>query len=90
KSPATFLCQDMLAADLSKATVIYLFGTCLTDGAILTLIDHFSRLSKDIRIITVSFSLLDYVPEAPFELIDHFEAPFLFGESEVFIHRGQV
>jgi len=81
-----FVCQDMLTTDFSNATIIFLYGTCLEDEIIDQLIKKFSQLKKECRIITVSYSLLDY-SKGFFEIEDQFSARFTWGIGEVFIHR---
>ncbi|NNM43721.1 MAG: methyltransferase domain-containing protein [Chlamydiae bacterium] len=86
-SSATFSCNDMLEEDLSFATVIYLYGTCLDDSTILTLISKFSTLPKGTKIITVSYSLLEYSEKPIFLLKDHFTARYPWGRTEIFIQE---
>lgn len=80
-----FRLEDILSTDLTGATVIYLYGTCLPDELILQLIHHFMRLPIGTKIITVSFSLIDYYPSAPFKVVDHFPASFTWGKGDVYL-----
>jgi hypothetical protein len=58
KSPRlTMTLQDMLKANFSKATVVYLYGTMLEDREILALIEKFPPKRK---IVTVSYPLSLY------------------------------
>lgn len=82
-----FRLEDILSTDLTGATVIYLYGTCLPDELILQLIYHFMWLPKGTKIITVSFSLADYYPQGFFKVVDHFVVPFTWGRGEVFVQR---
>lgn len=82
--PVEFRCQDMHSLDFSKTTVIYLYGTCLSDQAILSLIERFKQLPLMIRIITVSYPLADY--SSHFSTVEQFTAMFPWGEGEVFIN----
>ena len=86
-SCATFSCNNMIEEDLSFATVIYLYGTCLDDSTILTLIKKFSALPKGTKIITVSYSLLEYCEKPIFFLKDHFTARYPWGRTEIFIQE---
>src|SRR5262249_6885869 len=52
-----FSCQDMAQADFKGATLVYLYGSCLSDEAIEALTHLFSPQTK---IITVSYPLSDY------------------------------
>ncbi len=81
-----FLCEDMLDADYTEATVCYLFGTCLDDQAIERLVDKFSRLPSGTKIITVSYPLTDYTDRSVFEVMKRFTVPFAWGDTDVFLH----
>lgn len=82
-----FRLEDILSTDLTGATVIYLYGTCLSDELVLQLINHFMRLPKGTKIITVSYSFADYYPKGPFEVVDHFVVPFTWGRGDVYVQR---
>lgn len=75
-----FFCQDMLEADLSKASVIYYFGTCAEDAFIQKLCE---RLPTKRKIITVSFPLSDYSSE--FKVIKRFEGQFPWGTTDLYL-----
>ena len=79
-----FRCIEMQSADLSGATVIFLYGTCLSDEVINTLIGRFERLSPQIKIITVSYPLSDY--SLRFKVLKQFSALFPWGEGEIYIN----
>lgn len=81
-SGATFECADFMQADLSEASVIYLYGTCLEDETIKALCKKFHKGTK---IITVSYPLTDYSPE--FEVIRSFPARFNWGETEIYLQK---
>lgn len=81
-----FSCEDMLKSDLTKASVIYLYGTCLKDEAILTLLSSFKKLKKGTKVITVSYPLSDYTDA--FVLKKKFSAPYPWGEAEIFIQES--
>ncbi|MBS0606820.1 MAG: class I SAM-dependent methyltransferase [Verrucomicrobia bacterium] len=80
-----FICTDMLSADLSKATVIYLFGTCLPDPIIEKLAESFARLPRSTKIITVSFPLSDY--SKAFREIKEFTGSFPWGEGSIYLNQ---
>lgn len=80
-----FRLEDFLKADLKGATVIYLYGTCLDRTAIEILIEHFAKLPSGTRIITVSYSLLDYTKKPLFKLEKSFSAPFAWGVGDVYL-----
>jgi SAM-dependent methyltransferase len=81
---ANFLCSDMLTADFSEATVIFLYGTCLSEEAIGSLVLRFERLSPGTKVITVSYPLKDY--NARFHILKQFTAEFPWGNGEIYIN----
>ena len=83
--PVRFDCQEMQVADLSEATVIYLYGTCLSDEAIYNLISRFEKLSAGVKIVTVSYPLFDYNPR--FCTIKQFTVTFPWGDAEVYLNQ---
>jgi hypothetical protein len=86
--PVGFRCEEMQRVDLSKATAVYLYGTCLTDDEIHSLIPRFERLQPGARIITVSFPLSDY--SSKFLTISQLTASFPWGEAEVYVCTPKV
>lgn len=76
--------EDMLKTDFSQATVIYLYGTCLDDETIESLIERFSSLKTGTKIITVSYPLTDFSQK--FCLEKQFMARFPWGKAEVFLN----
>ncbi len=81
----SFLCQDMKDVDFQDATCLYLYGTCLTDEFIQQLTKKIEQLPRGTKIITVSFSLVDYANPSIFEVMRHFSAPFTWGEADVYL-----
>ena len=81
----SFRCEELLTADLSEATVIYLYGTCLSEGEILSLASRFQNLPERIKIITVSYPLSDYSPD--FQTLTQFTAQFPWGRAEVYFQQ---
>lgn len=77
-----FRVADFTEADLTGATVIYIYGTCLDDPSILKLIDNLVTLPKGTPIITVTFPLTEYSDR--FEVVRAFTATFPWGDSEVY------
>jgi hypothetical protein len=84
--PVSFQCADMQQADLTEATAIYLYGTCLSDEAILDLIERFKKLPPKTKIITVSYPLAEYSPH--FRTLKQFSVTFPWGEGDVFLNGG--
>lgn len=80
-----FHLQDMLDTDLSGATAIYLYGTCLEDVQIITLIDKFKKLPPGTKIITVSYPLTDYTHDPIFEVMKRFTGKFTWGEGDIYL-----
>ncbi len=85
---ANFCCSDMLTADLSEATVIFLYGTCLSDETICLLASRFEKLALGIKVITVSYPLSDYNPR--FHVHKQFTALFPWGEGEIYINSREL
>ena len=82
--PVQFRCEEIQAADLSKATFLFLYGTCLPDDTIHALIDRWVHLSPQVKIITVSYPLSDYSPR--FKTFKQFTAQFPWGEGVVYFN----
>lgn len=81
----TFLCDDICEVDLSEATVIYLYGTCLGEEVIQKLLLSFKKLQPSCKIITVSYSLTEYSNE--YILVESFFVRYPWGRAEVFIQK---
>lgn len=80
-----FRLEDLFQTDLTGATVIYLYGICFTEAQLVPLIQRFSHLPSGTKVITVSYSLTECLPEAPFRVVSQFTAPFTWGEAEVYL-----
>lgn len=80
-----FCHADMLQISLERATVIYLYGTCYSDAFISRLISRFESLPKGAKVITVSYSLLEYGAKH-FALQRCFPAQFTWGVADVYLH----
>ncbi len=87
-SEIEFLKEDMFTANLRKATVIYLYGTCLEDDEIEKLIENFKDLRPKTRVISVSYPLTDYSSE--FRLIKQFKGRFPWGKADIFINEKEA
>lgn len=81
-----FRLEDFLQTDLTGATVIYLYGTCLPDQTIIQLIEKFKNVPKGTKIITVSYSLTDYSSHNSFKVVMTFPATFTWGQGIVYVH----
>ncbi|MBS0604108.1 MAG: class I SAM-dependent methyltransferase [Verrucomicrobia bacterium] len=82
--PVDFRCEEMLAADMSQASAVYLYGTCLPDDQIEALVCCFEKLPPATKIITVSYPLCEY--SLKFRTLKQFTAAFPWGEGEVFLN----
>lgn len=80
----SFVCQDFLSFDFSKANVVYLYGSTLEDQKILTLCNKLQDLPKGAKVITVSFSLTDYEKEN-FKQIKKFSVTFPWGITQAYL-----
>lgn len=70
---------NFLKRSLEGATVVFLFGSCLSEEEIDQLTERVKSLKKNTKIITVSFPLKRYC-----EVVKVFEVPFLFGKASVY------
>ncbi|NGX36991.1 MAG: hypothetical protein K1000chlam2_00137 [Chlamydiae bacterium] len=73
------LAENMFSADFSEATVIFLYGTMLSDEEILQLCEKFPKRAK---ILTVSYPLSDYSEE--YRIEKTLSGRFPWGETEVY------
>jgi hypothetical protein len=80
-----FLSADMTKTELPEvSTVLYLYGTCLEDEEIENILSVVERLKKGARVVTVSYSLLDYGAE-DFVLQKKFSVLFPWGKTEAYL-----
>ena len=77
----TFVNQNMFDMDFSKFTIIYLFGTCLTNDQINLLVRKFPKKAK---IITVSYPLADY--DKTFAIEKSFNVVFDWGATKAYLN----
>ncbi|QVL57090.1 MAG: methyltransferase domain-containing protein [Simkaniaceae bacterium] len=80
----SFICSDMLKGELPEATVIYLYGTALTDLEIAPLVQKLKKYPKGTKIISISYPLTDY-DENAFHIEKSFTVSFPWGETEAYI-----
>lgn len=78
--------EDFFHADLSQATHLYLYGTCLKKQEIKTLCRQLNQLPKKPIIITVSYPLNLY--HSGFKLLKVLKGEFPWGQTEVYINQG--
>jgi hypothetical protein len=80
-----FNLEDMLRVDFSKASVVYLYGSCF-DGLFITrLCERLSALPKGAKVITVSYPLSDYIGGQCFEVFKTLTANYTWGVADVYI-----
>lgn len=82
-----FLLADLMDVDYDDATVLYLYGTAFNNNAIARLIDRFATLRKGTRIVCVSYPLTRYTDASLFELEQTIKGKFLWGDTDIYIHR---
>lgn len=75
-----FVVGDFLKTDLSDATVIYLYGTCLPDRVVQELC---KKIPQHCKTISVSYPLSDY--DDRFRILKKIKAQYPWGQTEVFI-----
>jgi hypothetical protein len=76
-----FSCKDMQETDLTGATFIYLYGTCLDNTSISKMQEAFRILPKGTKIVTVSYPLEELAVKESCTL------SFPWGKGEVFLHE---
>lgn len=82
-SKSLFLLQDYFEFDFSNVTVVYLYGTTLSEKEIEKLIDKFRDLPKEARVISISFPLkADYL-----KLEKNFPVIFPWGKTNAYIQK---
>lgn len=82
-----FRTEDILRADYTGASVLYLYGTCYEEPFIKKLIAHLKGLPKGTKIISVSYPLTEYAPADQFKLIKEFEGSFTWGEADIYLQE---
>lgn len=83
--PIEFRCENMVNADLTGATAIYLYGTGLPDEVIVDLATKFEQLPLTTKIVTVSYPLCEY--SSAFVTKKQFTGIFPWGEGEIYINQ---
>lgn len=77
-----FCLQNLAESDLSKASVLYLAGTCMEEKDIASIIRATEKLKQGAKVISVSFPL----EAAHLKLQEEFQVPFLWDTAAVFLH----
>lgn len=76
---------DFFTTSLPEATVVYLYGTMLTDAEITKLGSAFQKYPKSVKLITVSYPLSDYSPA--FKTKDVMQGRFPWGKTEIYLNE---
>jgi SAM-dependent methyltransferase len=84
-SGVKFRQQDMLEADFSSASVIYMYGICFDRPFIKKFVERMEGLPRGTKIITVSYPLTDYTDKPLFEVMKVFPASFTWGMADVYV-----
>ncbi len=79
-----FVKQDFFKYDFAEYSVIYLMGTCLEDRHIIKLCKKFSKIKKNAKIITISYSLSEY--DKSFKTVKEFKVSFPWGNTNAYIN----
>lgn len=83
----SFYCEDFLKIHFQDVTAIYLNGILMEDQEILILIQKLICLPKGIKLITVSFSFLDYPYAKHWKLITSFQGLFSWGKATIYVQE---
>ncbi len=77
-----FSCADFREIDLSCATFVYLYGTCLKEKDLGAVLERLSRLKEGAKVVSVSEPL----DHPSFFLADQMEVSFPWGRGELFLN----
>ena len=80
----SIFCGDMAQVKLPKASVIYLYGTCLQDRDIHQIIQKIQSFPQGTKVVSVSYSLLDYDAKA-LNIEKTFSVSFPWGETTAYL-----
>lgn len=77
--------DDMLVADYTEASVVYLYGTCLSNAEIKQLSKSLQTLKAGSKIISVSYPLVDLLPKGFLYLEHCFPVAYPWGSADVYL-----
>ena len=80
----SFICSDITLMKLPKASIVYLYGTCLKEEEIQSLVSKLKAFPKGTRVITISYPLTDY-DEQGFHVKKSFPVVFPWGETDAYL-----
>jgi hypothetical protein len=85
KSKAIFSNENMLD-NFYEADFIYLYGSCLKDSDVLSLIQKFKGIKKEFKVISISYPLSDYDKKI-FKTIKKFKVSFPWGDTFCYLNE---
>ncbi len=77
--------KDFKQCKFEGATIIYMYGTCMSVREIQALCNRFKGIEKRAKIISVSYPLSDY--DKDFEVFNKFKAVYPWGETVIYINQ---
>ena len=83
---AHFRCENIMQADLSDATVVYLYGTAFEEEAFPGLVSLLKKTAPGTRILTVSWPLTRLVDDGSFYTDKEMSGRYLWGKGTVYIN----
>ncbi len=83
----TFLEQDILETDFSRATLIYFYGTSFSDTFIHELLAKWESLKAGTRIVTTSFHLNEYLEEKAYQVKRQYQVSYPWGSCDVYLQE---
>ncbi|MFZ4100223.1 MAG: class I SAM-dependent methyltransferase [Chlamydiia bacterium] len=83
----SFRCGDLRLTDLSSCSAAYFYSTAFPDALLRRITPTLLTLPKGARLITVSQSVLDWEPTAPFRVEKSWKGQFLWGEATLFLQE---
>jgi len=78
----SFHLQDMEETDFTNASVVYLYGTCLSEAILCRLVEKMKALPKGARVISISEPL----KSDAFTIKETLSVSYPWGETEAFLH----
>ena len=87
REKVSFFCGDMFEMDPKEASILYFYGSALSEKDESRFFQFLEKTQEKAKIITTSYSLQELFPKSNFQVIDQFTASFLWGEAEIFINQ---
>lgn len=83
----TFLEEDILKIDFSRATLIYFYGTSFSDDFIEKLLLKWKTLKPGTRIVTTSFHLNEYTHDKSYKVKKEYQVSYPWGTCDVYLQE---